>query len=210
MDVGALAGVVLGAVLALVGGVVTARLKERRDARAAARLVWLELIASWEVLFGTIVQDEWPQAWQFSQETWTGQRDRVALAFSEADFRQVQSVYLALGGLSEVPPNERPEPVLLWPLLELTDRAVLRLGELAGVDESQLGAFRTPLSDRINDASRQIETLRATPPGAYELTDKVVALSVADQYPEELQGRATAALARQYKRARDAEEAGGQ
>jgi hypothetical protein len=200
VEVSALAGVVLGAVLALGSGVLTERLKERRDARAAARLVWLELLAGWGVVFGTVVQNEWAKGWRFSDEAWTGHRDRLALALADEEFRLLQSVYLALRDLSQVPLDERPEPVLVWPLLVLSDRAVLRLGEVAGIDESQLRQFRTPVAERVARGTSQVGQLRAmVKDGLPRPTDETIAKAL-DDFPPELRPRAADALARTLRR----------
>lgn len=50
-----LASVVLGALLALAGGIWTERWKQRKEARAAARLVWLELMIDYSTLQGPLL-----------------------------------------------------------------------------------------------------------------------------------------------------------
>ncbi len=200
MEVSALAGVVLGAVLALASGVFTERLKERRAARASARLVWLELLASWGTVFGAVVQDEWPKTFPFSDDAWTGQRQQLALVLSDSDFRRLQSVYLALRSLSEAPSGERAEPVLLWPLLVMIDRSVLELGEVARIDESQLHQFRTPLAERIGRGSGQVAQLQAMFEDGPARSIRDTMSQALDEFPPELQPRAAEALARALKR----------
>src|SRR5690348_8198423 len=59
VDLSGLVGVVLGAALALAGGVFTEQWKQRREHRAAARLIWLELVRNWAIMFGAAWSGEW-------------------------------------------------------------------------------------------------------------------------------------------------------
>jgi hypothetical protein len=109
-------------------------------------------------------------------------------------------VYLALRSLSEARAHERPEPVLLWPLLVTIDRAVLQLGEVARVGESQLHHFRTPLRERVARRTSQVAQLRAMiEEGLPDSIDEDAPKALDDSRPE-LQPRAGEALARALKR----------
>jgi hypothetical protein len=55
--------------------------KQRPAARAAARLVWLELILARSGLLGAATMGEWPDDFRFSDDVWTAQRDRLALGW---------------------------------------------------------------------------------------------------------------------------------
>jgi hypothetical protein len=86
MNVTALVSGVLGAVLAIAGGVATELWKQRTAARAAARLVWLELILARSALLGALALGEWPDDFPFSDDAWTAQRDRLALGWQTTPF----------------------------------------------------------------------------------------------------------------------------
>jgi hypothetical protein len=114
--------VVLGAVLALVGGVATELWKQHQAARAAERLVWLELILARSVLLGAVALGEWPDDLPFSDDAWTAQRDRLALGWDTKAFREVLAAYLQLQAIATTPPAERGDTVLFWPALARHDR----------------------------------------------------------------------------------------
>lgn len=101
-----LASVVLGALLALAGGIWTERWKQRKEARAAARLVWLELMIDYSTLQGAVALEEWPAKFTFSEDAWMAQRDRLALVRSSRNFKPPTSFSAQLRKL-------RPASVLI-------------------------------------------------------------------------------------------------
>ena len=155
-----LASVVLGAVLALTAGVWTERWKQRKEARAAARLVWLELSGGHAVLLALVALEEWPDKFFLRDDVWTAQRDRLALVSSAGDFRELQTSYLILRRLAQEPP-EYDDPVLYWPSLMLIDKALLKLGELAGMERATLDYYRTPLRERLAKVLTSADKWRA-------------------------------------------------
>jgi hypothetical protein len=68
VNVAPLVSVVLGAVLALAGVMATELWKQRKAARAAAWLVWQELILARSALFGAVAQGQWPDDFPFSDD----------------------------------------------------------------------------------------------------------------------------------------------
>src|SRR3954454_7080253 len=144
MNVSALVSVVLGAVLAIAGGVATEVWKQQKAARAAARLVWLELILARSALLGAVALGEWPDDFPFSDDAWTTQRDRLALGWQTKAFRDVQSAYLQLQAIVATPPADRGDVVLFWPALVTIDRAAEAVGKAARADKTELEQFRRP------------------------------------------------------------------
>ena len=105
MNVVPLVSVVLGSVLAIGGGVATELWKQHKVARAAARLVWLELILARSALLGVVASGEWPDDFPFSDDAWTAQRDRLALGWNTRAFGDVQTAYLQLRAIVATPPR---------------------------------------------------------------------------------------------------------
>jgi predicted outer membrane lipoprotein len=191
-----LASVVLGAVLALAGGIVTERWKEHREARAAARLVWLELRLGYTSLLGVVALEKWPTKFLFSDDAWTAQRDRLALVRSAKEFQELQDAYLILGTLTRASPDDLSEPVLYWPALVMVDRAFCKLGEAAGIEREQLDQYRAPLQKRVADLCANVAQLNATPEVKSKLMNDAIAKAL-DDFPAELRARATEAFARE-------------
>ena len=194
-----LASVVLGALLALAGGIWTERWKQRKEARAAARLVWLELMIDYSTLQGAVALEEWPAKFTFSEDAWMAQRDRLALVRSTEQFQELQTAYFVLRTIAQASPGQRSDPVLYWPALVSMDRAVRALGEAAGVERTQLDQFQTPLQDRLAETRRRVDQIRANPRGGQgNLTDDAV-LKTLDEFPPEFRTQAAEALARAIK-----------
>ncbi len=185
------ASVLLGAVLALAAGVWTERWKQRKEARAAARLVWLELSLGYSALLEVVALEKWLHKTFPSDDVWTAQRDRLALVSSASDFRELQASYLILHQFAQEPPDEHDDPVLYWPSLMLIDKALLKLGESAGMERSQLDYFRTPLRERLAEVRTEADKLRAK--SGEEQVDVMsddTRKAVLDLYPPELRARA--------------------
>jgi hypothetical protein len=160
-----LVSAVLGAVLALVGGMATELWKQRKAARAAARLVWLELILARSALLGAVALSQWPDGgFPFADDVWTAQRDRLALAWTTRHFHDVQTAYLQLRAIADTPSAERGDPVLFRPALMLVERAAETVGRAAHVDKKELEQFRRPLSERLDETRMLVEQLRAAGP----------------------------------------------
>jgi hypothetical protein len=191
-----LASVVLGAVLALAGGIWTERWKQRKDARAAARLVWLELLVGYSALLAVVALDEWPANFAFSDDAWIAQRDRLALIRSTNEFQELQTAYLVLRQLAQTPLGQRTEPVLCWPILLSVDRALRMLGETAGLEPAQLDQFRTPLRNRLAELRAAINRMRAMPGGEPGNPMDDALTKTLDDFPPELRAHAAEALTR--------------
>jgi hypothetical protein len=190
------ASVVLGAVLALAAGVWTERWKQRKEARAAARLVWLELSLGYSCFLDVVALEEWPAKNFLSDDVWTAQRDRLALVSSAADFRELQASYLILHQFAQEPPDEHDDPVLYWPSLMLIDKALLKLGESAGIERGQLDYFRTPLRERLAEFHTDADKVRVkSGEGQGDVMSDDARKAVIDLYPPELRARAEKALA---------------
>jgi hypothetical protein len=190
-----LASVVLGAVLAMAGGIGTERWKQRKEARAAARLVWLELIVGYSTLLAAVALEEWPAQFTFSDDAWMAQRDRLALVRSAQEFRELQTAYLVLRQLAQAPRDQRGDPVLYWPALASIDKAVCALGEVGGVERAQLDQFRTPLQDRLAEIRTTVARTQAmSREGQGDQIGDPVAEAL-DQFPPELRARAAEAIA---------------
>lgn len=164
VNVAPLVSVVLGAVLALVGGVATELWKQRKAARAAARLVWLELILARSALFGAVALGRWRDDFPFSDDAWTAQRDRLALGWDTKAFRDVQAAYLQLQAIAATPPAERGDTGLFWPALVTIDRAAEAVGKAARVEQRELDQFRRPLAERLEETRTFVEQVRAAGP----------------------------------------------
>ena len=190
-----LASVVLGAVLALAGGVATERWKERREARAAARLVWLELRMGYTSLIGVVALERWPAKFLFSDDAWTAQRDRLALVRPTKEFQELQDTYLILGTLARASADDVSDPVLYWPALVMVDRAFGKLAKAARVEGEQLDQYRAPLQKRVAELRATGEQVRA-PEVRKKLVDDAIARAL-DDFPPELRARAAEAFARQ-------------
>jgi hypothetical protein len=191
-----LASVALGAVLAMAGGIGTERWKQRKEARAAARLVWLELVVDYSTLLVAVALEEWPAQFSFSDDAWNAQRDRLALVRSAQEFRELQTAYLVLRQLAQTRPDQRGDPVLYWPVLASADKAVRALGEAGGIESAQLDPFRTPLQDRLVEIRTTVARTRAMPgEGQGDELDDPVAETL-DQFPPELRAHAAEAIAR--------------
>jgi hypothetical protein len=157
--------VVLGAVLALAGGMATELWKQRKAARAAARLVWLELILARSALLGAVALGQWPDDdFPFSDDAWTAQRDRLALSWDTKAFRDVQTAYLQLQAIAATPPAERGDTALFWPALVMIERAAEAVGKAARVDKGELDQFRRPVAERLDETRTFIEQVRAAGP----------------------------------------------
>jgi hypothetical protein len=223
VNVVALVSAVLGAVLAIAGGVATELWKQRKAARAAARLVWLELILARSALLGAVAMGEWPDDFPFWDDVWTAQRDRLALGWQTKAFRDVQTAYLQLQAIVATPPADRGDAVLFWPALVTIDRAAEAVGKAARVDKRELEQFRRPLAERLDETRTFIEQVRAAgPQGMSRLFDEEAfrenAASILfhikelvtwvwprskalDQFPPELRARAAEAIAHQQRAA---------
>ena len=156
---------VLGAVLALVGGMVTELWKRRKAVRAAARLVWLELVLGRSALLGAVSSG--PLAGRrlpLSERAWTARRDRLALGWNTKAFRDVQTAYLRLQAIASTPPTERGDTSLFWPALVTIERAAEEVGKAAGVEKRELEQFRRPLAERLEETRTFVEHLRAAGP----------------------------------------------
>ena len=165
MNVAPLVSVVLGAVLALAGGMATELWKQRKAARAAARLVWLELILARSALLGAVALGQWPDDdFPFSDDAWTAQRDRLALGWDTKAFRDVQTAYLQLQAIAATPPAERGDTALFWPALVMIERAAEAVGNAARVDKRELDQFRRPLAERLEETRNFVEQVRAAGP----------------------------------------------
>jgi hypothetical protein len=201
MSGGTFLAVVLGAVLATAGGIATELWKQRRERRAAARLVWLELVAGYFTLLVSVANDEWPTKFAFPDEAWKAHRDRLALGSKISLFEQLETAYLAFANISATPRAELGDPVLQWPVLVAAHGAARELGEVAGIEPASLDGFRTPVETALAETRAQLENLRGL------AGEDVFTQAVADalnQFPPELRARAAEAFARQRKTARRA------
>lgn len=201
MDVGALAAVVLGAVLATASGIGTELWKRRRETRAAARLVWFELLIGYTDLLGVVAQEKWPDEFAPPDEAWKAQRDRLALGLKAQVFTDLQGVYIGLDVLAEMSPTQRGEPVLYWPLLASLHRTVLALGESANIERAELDNFRMPVEDSLVQLRTTLTEMRALPEaGRGGLIDDAIAQAL-ESFPPELRAQAEKAVARQRRAA---------
>jgi hypothetical protein len=165
VSVATLVSVVLGAVLAIAGGMATELWKQRKAARAAARLVWLELILGRSALLGAVALGEWPDGdFPFADDAWTSQRDRLALVWTTTEFHDVQMAYLQLQAIATTPPEERGDIMLFWPALVTIDRAAEAVGKAARVEKRELDQFRRSLAERLEETHTFVEQLRAAGP----------------------------------------------
>ncbi len=165
MNLVPLVSVVLGAVLALAGGMATELWKQRKAARAAARLVWLELILARSALLGALALGHWPDDdFPFSDDAWTAQRDRLALGWDTKAFRDVQTAYLQLQAIAATAPAERGDTALFWPALVTIERAAEAVGKEARVEQRELDQFRRPLAERLEETRAFVEQVRAAGP----------------------------------------------
>ena len=198
----ALGGVVLGAVLATLGGVWTERWKQRQALRAAARLVWFEVMLGYSMLLGVIARERWPEKVGVWDDVWKSQRDRLALGLATEDFQELQTFFLTLRDIGEREAQARPEPVLYWQVLEMADRLVGTLGEIARVEKKQLsGLVGTPLEDRVTqlrDEMCRLVTPNATDEGRDELFRHTL-----ESFPPAMRTRAAEALTQHYDRLGD-------
>ena len=134
--------------------------KQRKAARAAARLVWLELILARSALPGAADLGEWPDDFPFSDDAWSTQRDRLALGWQTKAFRDVQTAYLQLQAIVATTPAERGDAVLFWPALVTIDQAAEAVGKAARVEKTSLEQFRRPLAERLAETRTFVERVR--------------------------------------------------
>jgi hypothetical protein len=104
VDVGsvavALTGVVVGAVLGFVASLIDARLRRQRRGRAAARLIWLELMASRNAIRGIReLRDRLFLDTPFSFDVWQAERSSFAEVADGLALAQVGLAYHWLAGL---------------------------------------------------------------------------------------------------------------
>jgi hypothetical protein len=199
-----LGGVVLGAVLAILGGVWTERWKQRQALRAAARLVWFEVMLGYSLLLGAIALERWPGKVVVWDDAWKSQRDRLALGLATEDFQELQTLFLVMRDIAERKDQARSEPVLYWQVLEVADRLVGTLGEIGRVEKEQLSALvGMPLEYRVTqmrDQTRRLLTPDATDEGRDELIRQALESQALESFPPAMRARAAEALTQHYAR----------
>ena len=164
MNVSPLVSVVLGGASSPSRAAWPPMWKQRKAARAAARLVWLELILARSAPPGAADLGEWPDDFPFSDDAWSTQRDRLALGWQTKAFRDVQTAYLQLQAIVATTPAERGDAVLFWPALVTIDQAAEAVGKAARVEKSELKQFWRPLAECLAETRTFVERVRAADP----------------------------------------------
>lgn len=151
MDWGALAGVVLGAVLAMAAGFVTELWKESRKRRAVRRLLWHDLLRNYAVLFALVSHNRWPDApVQVYVENWHSLGETLALQSEPEELLDLQNIFGNLEQLAAAPPNLDPADACMALLMNV-EQTLPKLATRAGLKstEGQLAVLRTPLDERL-------------------------------------------------------------
>jgi hypothetical protein len=145
MSLWSLLSLVLGAVLATLGGVVTELWRGRRDRRAAARPVYQELLFNYGLLIGIRIGDiafDAKELARIGDGAWRDQTDKLALVQSYKDFNRLWAVYqvlLTLKAGKNAPDSPMSE---LDAILDMIEDAVFRVGTQAGVPRNALVQHR--------------------------------------------------------------------
>src|SRR5450432_3710329 len=94
MSVSSLLTLLLGAVLATLGGIATELWRQRRDRRVAARLVYQELLLNYGAIVSFRVGDASRNVLsQLSSAAWKEQSYKLALLQSYSDFHRLWGLY---------------------------------------------------------------------------------------------------------------------
>lgn len=187
MDLGALVGVVLGAILAMAAGIATELWKQRRAHRALARVLWFDLLRNWAVLFGAVAYERWPEPLRMYTQSWHTLGEKLALGSDVQDLLQLQGVFGALDDLQAS--DARPEPGVLGGLLATVEKALLGLAAEAGFrrDQAPIGFLDRPLIERVHAARLVKEQFPELPDDIKAaLADPDEAAAAVERLPEEL------------------------
>jgi hypothetical protein len=98
--VAGLVGVVVGALLTAGTSVYMARRREKRDARAARRIIQSELKEAAQAVDEALDHKEWPTGWTKKtwSESWSMYRPTLALAIrDDEEFDKIATAYLDMG-----------------------------------------------------------------------------------------------------------------
>ena len=187
MDWGALAGVVLGAVLAMAAGIATELWKQRRVHRATARLLWFDLLRNWSVLFGVVASERWPEPLRIFVQTWQSVGDKLALGSSPKDLLQLQGIFGAMEDLHAS--DSRPDHASLLGMVAEVEVALRTLGAEAGLKQDQVSIdfLDRPLVDRVSAARLVKEEFPRLPDDIKTaLADPSQAATAFDRLPDDL------------------------
>jgi hypothetical protein len=145
MSLWSLLSLVLGAALATLGGVVTELWRGRRDRRAAARLIYQELLFNYSLLIGIRIGDvdfEAKELARIGDGAWRDQTDKLALVQSYRDFNRLWAVYQVLLSLKAGKNASDYSMTELDAILDMIEESLLRVGAQAGVARGALAQHR--------------------------------------------------------------------
>lgn len=138
MSTSSLLTLLLGAVLATLGGMFTELWRQRRDRRVAARLIYLELLRNYGVIVSFRVGDAGRSTLgQLSSITWKEQSSKFALLQSYTDFQGLWGLYQMFPILNGSEDGQLT-PAAIDAVLNTLDDALMKVGSLAGIRSSSL------------------------------------------------------------------------
>jgi hypothetical protein len=138
MSISSLLAVLLGAVLATLGGMATELWRQRRDRRVAARFVYLELLRNYGAIVSFRVGDSGRNVLsQLSSATWKEQSSKFALLQSYTDFQRLWGLYQMFPILDGAD-DAQLAPDAIDAVLDTLDEALIEVGSLAGIRSSSL------------------------------------------------------------------------
>lgn len=151
MNIGSLMGVILGAILAVLGGMATELWRQRRDRRVAARLTYQELLLN----YGTILSFRMGDADRhvldrLSDSAWRERSDKLTLVQSYEDFQRLWGIYQIFPTLSTIRSTDVPSPTIIDAVLDSLDDVLLSMGFSAGVSRQDL--------DQMREGNRTVRT----------------------------------------------------
>jgi hypothetical protein len=142
VDVGTLISLVLGALLATLGGIATELWRQRRERRSAARLVYHEMLLNYGVLLAVRSRDSDAESavQRLRHAVWDAHAEKLALTQELDDWQRIWGAYEIFAALPTTIAKKRETVTSqhLDLMLDAVEEAALRLGRQAGVPENTL------------------------------------------------------------------------
>jgi hypothetical protein len=128
------ASLLLGAVLATLGGMATELWKQRNSRRAAARLVYHEVRLNYGAVLGRRMGDVSADALkrQLRRTAWQSQADKLAVLGGFEEYQKLWGTYQAFEALAAAD-AENPSNSVLDAVLDSVQDVLERVGDMAGV-----------------------------------------------------------------------------
>lgn len=144
-------GVILGAILAVLGGMATELWRQRRDRRVAARLIYQELLLNYGTILSFRMGDSDRHVLdRLSDSAWRERSDKLTLVQSYEDFQRLWGIYQIFPTLSTIRSTDVPSPAIIDAVLDSLDDVLLSMGFSAGVSHQDL--------DQMREGNRTVRT----------------------------------------------------